>query len=129
MRKSRCRLATAMSEMIRPDRGVGLVATATSLALVVAACGGGTQAVDNTGTSQPAASASESDSTSAPADETTMADEPSAEANEGPSEEVGAEHLFPDSEVIRVADGSATSLAAELAGGDRPVLLWFWAPH
>ncbi|MDE0607187.1 MAG: hypothetical protein OXH78_08535 [Acidimicrobiaceae bacterium] len=35
-------------------------------------------------------------------------------------------------EVLNVADGSVASLAAPMNGvvdGDRPVLLWFWAPH
>ena len=31
-------------------------------------------------------------------------------------------------QVLSVADGSITSLA-NAVDGDRPVLLWFWAPH
>lgn len=33
-----------------------------------------------------------------------------------------------DTEVLVVADGSVTTIA-EAVTGDRPVLLWFWAPH
>jgi len=33
-----------------------------------------------------------------------------------------------DIEVVSVYDGSVTSLR-EVVTGDRPVLLWFWAPH
>ena len=33
-----------------------------------------------------------------------------------------------DIEVVSVYDGSVTSLL-EVATGDRPVLVWFWAPH
>jgi hypothetical protein len=40
-----------------------------------------------------------------------------------------ADHQFPDLDVVTVADGATINLAGELAGGDTPVLLWFWAPH
>ena len=33
-----------------------------------------------------------------------------------------------DTEVLAVADGSVSTLRA-VADGDRPILLWFWAPH
>lgn len=33
-----------------------------------------------------------------------------------------------DVEVLSVADGSITTLR-EAVDGDRPILLWFWAPH
>ena len=33
-----------------------------------------------------------------------------------------------DIEVVSVYDGSVTSLR-EVVTGDRPVLVWFWAPH
>ena len=33
-----------------------------------------------------------------------------------------------DTEMLVVADGTVTSLG-EAVTGDRPVLLWFWAPH
>jgi len=32
------------------------------------------------------------------------------------------------SQVLTVADGSITTLS-EVVTGDRPVLLWYWAPH
>lgn len=45
------------------------------------------------------------------------------------SNEIVVEHLFPDTDVIDIQTGQTLNLAAELAGGDRPILLWFWAPH
>lgn len=33
-----------------------------------------------------------------------------------------------DVQILSVADGSITSLR-EAVDGDRPVLLWFWSPH
>ena len=40
-----------------------------------------------------------------------------------------AENLFPDIDVVEVSTGASLNLKQELSGGDRPVLLWFWAPH
>jgi len=40
---------------------------------------------------------------------------------------VAADHPF-DYEVVGVSDGAKTTLR-EVVDGDRPVLLWFWAPH
>lgn len=42
---------------------------------------------------------------------------------------MAAEHLFPSVDVVDIATGETINVAAELAGGDTPVLLWFWAPH
>ncbi len=36
---------------------------------------------------------------------------------------------FPDLAVVEVASGAETTLAAQLAGNGRPVLLWFWGAH
>lgn len=33
-----------------------------------------------------------------------------------------------DTEVLNVADGSVTTIES-LVDGERPVLVWFWAPH
>lgn len=38
-------------------------------------------------------------------------------------------HVFPNLETVNIVDGQPLNLADELAGGDTPVLLWFWAPH
>lgn len=35
----------------------------------------------------------------------------------------------PAVEVLDIADGSVINLADELAGEDRAILFWFWAPH
>ncbi len=47
--------------------------------------------------------------------------------SEGPA--VATEHFFPDLNTVNIADGTTLNLAEELAGGDTPVLLWFFAPH
>lgn len=103
-----------------------------ALALTVAACGADTasttEAADQSGDTGSASVAS--DSTTA-ATEATAADSSSTEAAPaeaaGPSAPVG--HTFPDLNTVNVADGSTINLAQELAGGDTPILLWFFAPH
>lgn len=35
---------------------------------------------------------------------------------------------FPSLAVQRISDGAEVDIAAQLAGGDLPVLLWFWSP-
>lgn len=45
------------------------------------------------------------------------------------SDAAPAENLFPDVDVLDIPTGETVNLKAELAGGDTPVLLWFWAPH
>ena len=58
------------------------------------------------------------------------APEESGEAEEAEGPAPVADHNFPDLNTVNVADGSTVNLAAqELAGGDTPVLLWFYAPH
>jgi hypothetical protein len=47
---------------------------------------------------------------------------------QGPQRPSPPEAALPDLEVVRVADGATVSLA-DLAEGDRPLLVWFWAPH
>lgn len=40
-----------------------------------------------------------------------------------------SESRFPDVDVFNVETGSQINLASELAGGDKAILLWFFAPH
>ncbi|MDA3038761.1 MAG: hypothetical protein O3C27_04370 [Actinomycetota bacterium] len=45
-----------------------------------------------------------------------------------------SDNMFPDIDVAVVGSGDTASretvnMKEELAGGDTPVLLWFWAPH
>lgn len=42
--------------------------------------------------------------------------------------EAAPPNLFPDVEVIEIATGESVNLQS-LGVIDRPVLLWFWAPH
>ena len=60
-----------------------------------------------------------------PAVVTTQEAAANAEANQP---KLAAADYVLDTEVLVVADGSITTLA-EAATGDRPLLVWFWAPH
>ncbi len=50
-------------------------------------------------------------------------------AGETSSSDAVSENVFPDIDVVEITTGGSLNLKQELAGGDRPVLLWFWAPH
>ena len=106
-----------MPEIIGRGPGRRLVALAGALALGAAACGGSTE----TAVDIAAPSSSTADTTTGAAGGTG--------STAGSSETSAGENLFPDIEVVNVADSSTLSLSQELAGGDLPVLLWFWAPH
>lgn len=82
---------------------------APAFAVLLAACGG-TASVDS--------AAAEGVSSDASAEEAAAANLPNLETGET---------VF-DVEVLSVADGSVSSLR-ETVTGDRPVLVWFWAPH
>ncbi len=115
---------------LAPKRG--LLAALTASALLLAACGADSDTVVESGAE---ATASTEPGTQAPATTVAEADTPPADSSaaaapvESTETDVAAENLFPDVEVLSVADGSSINLAAELGGGDLPVLLWFWAPH
>lgn len=133
------------------------VAVAT-VALLLSACGTGStsqdatsQVADDDGGASVAASsddqggaadadlgdsAGEGSADESSADETS-ADEISAEDGAGASAEEpesgdradGPTLDVPAVEVRDIADGSVISLVDELAGEDRAILFWFWAPH
>ncbi len=130
-----------MPEILRARPRRRLVASIVAVAVSAAACGSdATEPNEATG----AATAQDSESAStvaAPADGG-PADDESADGSEAGRSDEGAsadddsadddapvENFFPDLEVVDIADGSTLNLADELGGGDRPVLLWFWAPH
>jgi hypothetical protein len=128
------------------------------LALIAAACSGtqatvsteaATAADDTTAQDAPAADDEEAEAiaddepaTDEPAD--TVADAETSAPLSGPPPSLppeeaaaAAEQNIPnlqtsddvrDIEVVSVYDGSITSLR-EVVTGDRPVLVWFWAPH
>ncbi len=118
-------------------------------ALVAAACGGESATVDTaaqasdaqtpaadeaTQESEDAASDDSSSEGSTADQETSEAETPEAagpdeDAEEAAEPEPVGDHEFPDLGTVNIADGSAVNLADQLAGGDTPVLLWFFAPH
>jgi hypothetical protein len=90
-----------MPEILRARSRSSLVATIVALGLIASACG--------------------AEDGSAAGDDATEGDA---------ADDVAAtENLFPDIDVVNIVDGSTVNLAQELGGGDKPVLLWFWAPH
>lgn len=134
-----------MEVSIQSKRAIALLA-APAVALALAACGG--SGSDVATTSPPAASAE-----AASPDET----QPTAEPSRAPAEvatparpaveqltadvaianaEANIDNLAPaqdqvnvlDLEVLAVGDGSIQTLR-DVVVGDRPVLLWFYAPH
>ena len=123
-----------MPEMLCRLLRARLLAGLGAVALVAAACGSGTTTTEVAANSpdsqapQTAAANETSESTANETSESTTA----AVAPEGEVAEAAPEsetNLFPSVDVVNVHDGSTLNLAAELGGGDLPVLLWFWAPH
>lgn len=115
-----------MLRILRPRSGRGsvgrTVTLSAALALTAAACGsdGTTEAALPVGPepTPPTSEALVETSTGPGGDniaETTIAPERT--------------NVFPDLNVVRIADRGTVNLADELGGGDLPVLLWFWAPH
>ena len=108
-----------------------------SLALGATACGASDEAATPTlATDAPAAVSPDADEAQPENDAAAAAPETegpvSAEEepiDEEAAPEVAVENLFPDVDVLDIADGSTVNLAAELGGGDKATLLWFWAPH
>ena len=112
-----------MHTMIGKRPRLGLAALAGSITFLAAACGTGTDT--GVGTAATPAPAQSTDATTST---TTGGGSPDpTETTSGA--ETAAANLFPDLDVTLIADGSTINLADELGGGDRPVLLWFWAPH
>ncbi len=83
---------------------------APAFALLLAACGGGSE-------------------TATAVDGSAASSEPSVQQiGEANQELLQPSDDARDVEILSVADGSITSLR-EAVVGDRPVLLWFWSPH
>ncbi|MEM7326779.1 MAG: hypothetical protein AAF531_27090 [Actinomycetota bacterium] len=119
-----------------------LVGVVAAIALLAAAC-----ASEASGPTLDAALAEDSGSAVDESTTSAAADETEAPEAEGPQVDDGADgtgdgaaeeadepadvgnHLFPDLTTVNVKDGGSLNLATELAGGDTPVLLWFYAPH
>jgi len=92
-----------------------MATAALGLALLASACGGGSS-------TESGAPGSTDESASSGANES-IADR--AAANQRDLDDADDVR---DIEVLAVDDGSISTLRAAVAG-DRPVLLWFWAPH
>jgi len=101
-----------------------------ALSLGASACGTGDAASSAAPTlsTAPAGAADESGASTDSSDDSAPTSAESESAADAPSAEP-IENLFPDVDVVNIADGSSVNLAAELGGGDKATLLWFWAPH
>ncbi len=132
---------TRSHQFVAPKVGIRkLSAMVVGVSMLATACGSGaTNPELGAGLSSPSsepsvvtsASDSTSDSDSADNGTATAADagsESTDEAAAGPVAPI-SDHLFPDVDVVDIQTGATLNIATELAGGDRPVLLWFWAPH
>jgi len=132
-----------MPEILRARSRSSLVATIVALGLIASACGAAATESDTAASeTSPSDAAAETTTDDSAADDS-AADDSAAEAGaedgsaagddatEGDAaDDVAAtENLFPDIDVVNIVDGSTVNLAQELGGGDKPVLLWFWAPH
>lgn len=95
------------------------LSAAVALALLTSACGG----------SEPDAAAGGAATTAVDAGTTVGGDAGSTVVDADGGGEVAAPSLFPDVAVTDLANQAEINLAQTLAGGDTPVLLWFWAPH
>lgn len=105
--------------MKRLRKARGLTAAAMACGLVLAACGSGETSTAATG--PDAASAAAVD------DSGTVAQSPEDAAEQNLPHLQTADDAR-DIELLSVSDGSVATLR-EAVDGDRPVLLWFWAPH
>ena len=114
----------------------GLIA----VALAAGGCGGGsaTEGADAGSTSATAAGGADSSPTTAPAEagaatESQAPAEPGGDQSSGEGASANGAAVavsadVPDLEMVDVASGSNVRLAS-LVTGDKPLLLWFWAPH
>ena len=108
------------------QRPIGPIGAFVMFAVVAAACGSDTAPViDAAAPSGESTTAEEAEA--APPDSDGSGE---AEVDADAAAPVEADdHLFPDLDTVNIVDGSTVNLADQLAGGDTPVLLWFWAPH
>ncbi len=129
---------TRPHQFVVPRVGRGkLPALITGVTLLATACGSGASSPElggNPNSASTEASAVGSGSSDVGSD--AAGSEASAESTAGSTGEEAAgpvvptpDHLFPDVDVLDIQTGATLNIATELAGGDRPVLLWFWAPH
>ncbi len=94
------------------------VLAASVLALTLAACGGGGESDDDV----------DAGATNPPAETTVPDTAPPGAATDTTAPVPTGESPLPQVEVRDVATGEMLQLAA-LLPSDRPLLVWFWAPH
>lgn len=99
-----------------------VLALSLVVALIAAACGSSPPEA-----SSPTAATSPTSATSS-GSSSTISSNPSSDTATS-ADSAASENLFPDIDVAVVGTGDTVNLKQELAGGDTPVLLWFWAPH
>ncbi len=124
-------------QFVVPRVGLGkLPALVAGVALLATACGSGASSpelggIPNSPSTEVSAVGSETGDGGADAGTEARAESTAGSTGEeaaGPVEPT-LDHLFPDVDVLDIQTGATLNIATELAGGDRPVLLWFWAPH
>lgn len=93
----------------------GLTAALMACGLLLAACGGGETSTAN---AEPDDASSAADSGEASPEDTAEKNLPNLQSADDAR----------DIELLSVSDGSVATLR-DAVDGDRPVLLWFWAPH
>jgi hypothetical protein len=113
-------------------RRASLLGIVMGVALIAAACGSSdpvTEAsapADETDTSTSSSAAPTTDD--ADGAQAEPSDSETAEETTPPAADA-TPHVFPDLSTTSIVDGTTINLADQLAGGDTPVLLWFFAPH
>lgn len=118
---------------MRTRSNVRTLGVLLALSIGAAACGStetsSTPTLDTQVTSAPVADEPSAESSTEEAD-STEADSTEADSASDPDEAAApAVNLFPDIDVLNIADGTTVNLAAELGGADKATLLWFFAPH
>jgi hypothetical protein len=103
------------------------LAVAAALALAATACGTDSTAEVESGagtdtTETTAAATGSTDASATTAATTTSPGDTTAPPAAG-------DHVFPDLDTVEISTGATVNLADQLAGGDTPILLWFFAPH
>lgn len=137
MAHRRPRFPVSMHSSKRRGRALAVAAV---IGLLAAACGSDSEPIDTAAGGQATVDDATAETTSGTdRDSATEAPDPSADAPAADADGEEAEaagpapvddnHSFPDLNTVNIADGSSLNLAQQLAGGDTPVMLWFFAPH
>ena len=96
--------------------------------LLMAACGASSGTDDSASRSAPSAAPVTLPRSTAAGPDSIVGATTSSTVSAATPAEAAPPNLFPDVEVIEIATGEPVNLRS-LGALDRPVLLWFWAPH